>query len=113
MANLTARRFQAAKPIFDRYRDELMRKQRIDVMAFEQELKDLWDLGYQDLKPIMIQLSKKTEYVFLAARYMEGGSPGVVSEFQGTLADLYGVTYYYANDREQKQKEFWERAFKK
>ncbi len=112
MANLTDRRFQVAKPTLDRYRDELMRKRNINVMAFEQELKDLLDLGYQDLKSMMIQLSKKPEYVYLAARYMEGGSPGVVSEFQQPLAELYGISHYHADDLEQKQKEYWERAFK-
>jgi hypothetical protein len=75
------------------------------------ELKELWKLGYQDLKPIMIELAKKPEYTALAARYMEGGSPGVVAEFKGPPAKLYGISHYHSDDREEKKKAFWTRIF--
>lgn len=111
MGRLTEARFQAAKPILDRYRDQLLRTRRLDAGQLEQELKAVWKQHYQGLKPLMIDLSKRPGYVHLAARYMEGGSPGVVSEFQGPLAELYGITHYHADDREVKRREFWERAF--
>ena len=108
---MTERRFQKAKPILDRYRDRLMKTQRLDTVMFEKELREVWGLHYQALKTVMIDLAARLEYVYLAARYMEGGFPGVISEFQAPLAKLYGIAWYYDADRDQKQTEFWEKAF--
>lgn len=111
MARLTDRRFHSAKLILDRHNKRLLETRFLDAGGFERELRELWGMGYQELKWVMIDLCKKPEYTLLAARYMESGSPGVVCEFQPTLASLYGVDYYHAADREQRQKEFWDRGF--
>lgn len=111
MARLTEARFQKAKPILDRYREQFHRTRHLNTTLFEKDLKEIWGLHYQELKTVMIDLSRRPEYLYLAARYMEGGSPGVVSEFQSPLAALYGLRYYHAPDREERQREFWKRAF--
>jgi hypothetical protein len=67
-------------------------------------------VGYQELKQIIIDLSKRDHYRYLAAHYMENSNAtGVVTEFQGELAAMYGIrSYYHAPDREEKQKAFWQ-----
>lgn len=67
-------------------------------------------LGYLDFKGIIIDLSKRGEYRYVAAYCMEhSNAPGVVSEFQGVLATLYGIeSYYHSPDREQKREIFWQ-----
>ena len=46
-----------------------------------------------------------------AAWYMEHSNTGVVSEFQKHLATLYGIPTYSSEEREEKQKQFWQSAF--
>jgi hypothetical protein len=59
----------------------------------------------------MIQLLKQDQYRLVAAFYMEqSSSPGVISAFKRHLAKLYGIPSFHSNDREQKRREFWERA---
>ncbi len=111
MASLTENRFNKAQPIFDRYTRILLETQHLPFPEFEKELKELFGMGYQELKGVMIDLSKKTEYVLLAARYMEEGYPSVISEFKHHLATLYGVENFHGPDRDEKQKEFWAKAF--
>lgn len=110
MASLTPRRFEAARPILDKYREQLHRTGHVDAGDLEGELRKCWNIGYQELKDIIIDLAKRDEYRYLAAYYMEhSNAPGVVTEFQGTLAALYGVeSYYHAPDREEKREAFWQ-----
>ena len=115
MASLTAKRFEKAKPIFDKYKAKLLDTEDVDIPAFEMELKAVFDMGYQELKQIIIDLSKRPEYEMLAVKYMEEGTPGVVSEFKQHLATFYGMDYYDSSiaERETKQKEYWAKAFPK
>lgn len=111
MARLTDRRFEQAKPILDRYRDKLAQSQNHSFHAgfLEKELRELWRMGYQELKGVMKDLSRRPGYTHLAAYYMEhsNAGSGVAEEFKDTLAALYGVRHYHADDREEKQRAFW------
>jgi hypothetical protein len=113
MSTLTEARFKKAKAILDRYNEQLLKTGKLDFHAFESELKDVWSLSYQGLKHIIIDLSKREEYVPLAARYMEEGMPGVAAEFKIPLAKLYGIPHYHSKEREDKQKAFWKRILGK
>jgi predicted GNAT family acetyltransferase len=109
MPTLTEARFQKAKLILDRYRDQLLETGKLDFAAFERELKDTWKLSYSALKPIVMALAKRDEYVALAARYMEEGTPGVAAEFKIPLARLYGIPHYDAKNRDEMKEKFWKR----
>jgi hypothetical protein len=90
MYKLTERRFAKAKPILNRYRMQLHETGFASARGLEKELRDCWNIGYQELKDIIIALSKRPYYRYLAACYMEMGYPDVVIEFQPVLADMYG-----------------------
>ena len=108
MARLTERRFEKAKAILDKYREDLHRTGSISAGILEKELRDCWDTGYQELKGIIIDLSKRDHYRYLAAYYMEhSNAPGVVAEFKPVLAALYGIKYYDGPEREHGRKAFW------
>ena len=113
MYRLTKRRKEKAREILDRYTQQLYNQRSIDG-PLERELRELWKVGYQELKWIMIDmLEKHPEYAHLAAHYMEySNGPGVVMEFQGSLAEVYGLSsWYYDAEKEKKRAAFWERAF--
>ena len=114
MYRLTERRKVKAREVLDRYTRQLHDSRAIVAGQFEHELRQLWRLGYQTLKDIMIDiLSNHPEYAHLAAYYMEhSNAPGVVSEFQEPLATLYGLTsWYYDDDTETKRTAYWNDAF--
>ena len=111
MAHLTEIRFAKIKSVLDRYRDTLQRTRRLEATVFERELRDTLNMGYRDLKTLIIELSEREGYEHLAARYMESGVPGVVSEFQGRLAELYGIDHFHAPEKEQMKQAYWSRAF--
>ena len=113
MANLTVRRLEQAKEILDRHNASFLESHYLDERGLEMELRELWGLGYQELKGIMIDLSKEQEYSLLATRYMETGFPSVISEFKATLANVYGLPTFHVADLEAKKKEFCERQFGK
>ena len=81
MYKLTQIRFDKAKEILDRYNADFLKRRDLRDGELERELRDIWDMGYQELKDIMIQLSERPEYRLMALRYMESGCPGVVCEF--------------------------------
>lgn len=112
MYRLTEKRFRDAGDILKRYREQLFRAKRFDVGSFERELRDLWDVGYQELKSIVRDMANHGRCEELAVYYMENSnsSVGVVMEFQAPLAKIYGITHYHAKDREQRQREYWARA---
>jgi hypothetical protein len=57
-------------------------------------------------------MSNHDEYTHLAAYYMEhSNAPGVVTEFQPSLAKLYGIRWYGDNTREAKRAAYWDGAF--
>ena len=78
----------------------------------ERELRDLWGIGYQELKDIIIDMVKKDQFPEVAAYYMEHSNSGVgvVSEFKRPLSKLYGIPYFHHADREKKRQEFWMRT---
>ena len=110
---LTDRRKAQAREVFDRYTRELHDTGAIEDFKLELELRQLWDIGYQSLKGIMIDiLTNHSEYEPLAAYYMErSGSGLVVSEFKLALAKLYGLSSYHDEEREVKRVEYWKNAF--
>ncbi len=110
MNGLTPSRLNRAKPNLDRYRDLLLKTGKLNFPAFEKELKEAWKVGYQELKSMIIDLVKRQEYTPLAVRYMEEGEPGVAAEFKRHLAKIYDVKSYHAKDREEKQKQYWDRV---
>lgn len=111
MASLTKARLEKARLILDRYKKDLLETQRMNVGLIEKELKEAWGSSYQAIKGTMMDLLKDPNYELVAARYMEDGAPGVPVEFKTPLAKLYGIARYDSDEREQKQSEFWERAF--
>ncbi len=114
MYRLTERRKVKAREVLDKYTRELHDTRGITAGQLEHELRQLWVLGYQNLKDIMIDiLSNHSEYAHLAAYYMEhSNTPGVVSEFHQPLAQLYGLTsWYYDDQKETKRAAYWEDAF--
>lgn len=113
MCRLTDRRKAKAREVFDRYTRELHDTGTIENFRLEFELRQLWDIGYQSLKGIMIDiLTNHSEYEHIAAYYMErSGSAGVVSEFKTPLAKLYGLSWYHHEEREAKCAAYWENAF--
>jgi hypothetical protein len=121
MYKLTDRRFDATKRIFEKYRQELFANHEFDAHTFERELRGVLDTGYQELKDVMMEIVRKTRldlprktdrYRELAVYYMEHiNGPGVVSEFQQPLADVFGVTYFHAPDVAQKRDGYWKNVF--
>ena len=111
MYRLTERRLAAAREILDRYADWLQERRRIDPGMLEKELREIWGIGYQTLKDIIIDMLNQDRYRLIAAYYMQHqNAPGPVSEFQPHLARLYGTRMYDPFDKEGKQKAFWEAA---
>lgn len=92
MYKLTERRLTKARSILDEANADLKRSHHINTSSFEMELRDCWELGYQELKDIFCQMLKMEEFQNLAAFYMQfSNATGVVSEFQRPLCDFYGV----------------------
>ena len=108
MYRLTDRRLQQATDILERYRDQLLKTFQFDAMRLDRELQTCWNVGYQELKSIFMDMLKNEHYRHVAIFYMENvNNPVVVSEFQSPLAKVYGIRYYHAPERKQKQEEFW------
>ncbi len=113
MYRLTTRRLQKAKDVLEKYRTLLRAKLAFDAGQLEHELRQCWDLGYQELKDIMADMLRHERYRHVAIYYMEHSNcTGVVSEFQSPLAKVYGIRGYFDPDRQKKQQEFWA-AFQK
>lgn len=104
---------EKAKHIFEKYRTELHQHHQANCAQMEKELKDCFNLGYQEIKDIIIDLFAQERYKCLAAYFMENidTSVGVVSEYHESLAKLYGIDWYYADDRVEKQNAFWNAFF--
>ena len=112
MYRLTERRFAAAEEILEVHRERLEAKHSISCHSFEMELRECWKLGYQEIKDIMNQLIKMPRFRLLAGYYMQfSGSPGVVSEFQNSLAALYGLKWWNDPSQRERVAEFWKHAF--
>jgi len=107
---LTERRFQKAQSILERYREELCENLTCNASRLERELRDCWEIGYQELKSIMRDLMKRDSFKHLAVYYMEhsNASVGVVDDLKAVLAKVYGVSHYCAPEMEEKREAFWE-----
>jgi len=113
MYRLTKHRKAKARDVLDRYTRQLHDTRSMEG-RLELELRQLWGLGYQALKFIMIDIVvNHPEYAHLAAYYMEHSNPaGVVTEFQRPLARLYGLTsWHYDDEKDDKRAEYWQNAF--
>ena len=108
MYKLTAMREEKATDILSKHRQAMAEHGRIITHQFEQELRECWNIGYQELKDIVIELFKRPEYQRMAAYYMQHqNTPGPVSEFKPHLAKLYGVEYYDSPETKAKRKAYW------
>ena len=112
MYKLTDRRLNVAEEILDNYREKLVKTEKFNVPSLERELRDMWSIGYQELKDIMLDILKNHDrYKYVALYYMEySNAPGVVSEFKRPLADAYGISHYHSDDRDDAQQSFWKNA---
>lgn len=113
MYKLTESRLKKAEPVLERYRAELIEVGCFSASAFERELRDIWKIGYQDLKDVMLDMYREHDrYQHVALHYMEhSSSPGVVTEFKRTLAEAYGIRSYDHGDRANAKAKFWHDAF--
>ena len=113
MYKLTERRLILAQKILEDYRAELTRNKRFSAGLLERALKDVWVIGYQSIKEIMIDVLKNHErYGFVAAYYMEHiNAPVVVLEFKRPLAKAYGISHYDSDERKNARESFWRNAY--
>ena len=114
MKRLTDRRFSQAEPILLKYKNKLDAGKLTNVSFLENELKECWDVGYQNLKLIFEDLALRDDYFYLAVFYREnsGQGSGVASEFQSGLARIYGIKDYNSDEREEAKKAFWAKQSK-
>ena len=112
MYRLTEKRLARAEGILEKYRAELFAKRSFSAESFERELRELWKVGYQQMKSIARDMLNKERYREVAAYYMEHSNPGtgVAAEFRLPLASLYGIRSYHAPEREQMRTKFWARV---
>jgi hypothetical protein len=109
MYRLTRRRQEKAQAILNKYRIQLQDEGVVRVEAFEMDLRACWKVGYQELKGIIIDLSKLNPYRYLAAYYMENSNAGIgiVTEFKRHLDHLYGFDRNEGEDQAKKRESFW------
>lgn len=112
MAHVTERRLEKVTPILNAYRETLIAKQRFDTGSLERDLCEAINTGYRGLKDFMNDLCKYPHHLHVALYYMQhSNAPGPVMEFQGALADAYGIPSYYSDEREAAQNLFWSTFF--
>ncbi len=110
MYRVTPRRMKKALPILERHRAELHKSGRMDARGFEMELRECWDVGYQEMKSLAEDLSKNERYRFVAAFYMEnsnGSRDMVASVLKDVLEKLYGFDWHVSRDYEAARDKFW------
>ena len=112
MYRLTDRRLAKAEHLLEKYRSELSEHGRFNVTVMDRELKELWDIGYQELKGVIIDMYKNRErYQYVAVYYMEhSNDTGVAGEFRPSLADAYGLKHYRNDAIDASRTLFWENA---
>ena len=74
MYKLTERRLTKARSILDEANADLKRSHHINTSSFEMELRDCWELGYQELKDIFCQMLKMEEFQKRACVILTGSS---------------------------------------
>ncbi|MGI6353818.1 MAG: hypothetical protein ACOX6W_01770 [Lentisphaeria bacterium] len=108
---LTEKRLQKATPILEEGFAFLVKTKGEAFLprSFEYALRDCWNIGYQELKSIMLDMLRHDKYKYLAVRYMEFcDGTGVKSEFKQSLARLHGVKGYDHLTYNMDRKPFWE-----
>jgi hypothetical protein len=112
MYKLTEKRLEEAHGILEKYREQLRTKRYMDSSGLDAELRQCWQIWYQQLKDIMIDMLSNERYKHVAAFYMQHQNAiGPVSEFKPHLAELYGTDDYDHFDKDGSQKAYWDRAF--
>ena len=107
---MTDRRLQQAEPVLEKYRVQFVRAGRFDAGELENEIKTLFDVGYQEAKDLLSDLAKQPRYLLIAAYYMQHIYPqGPAAEFKPVLANIYGAKSYHHADGPEKQESFWQR----
>lgn len=111
MYKLTEQRLSTAETILDKYRELLLTRKQFNCNLFETELRSAWDLGYHEIKDILLDICKRFEkYRLVALYYMENQNPsGAVSEFQTALATAYGTRDWHSTTAKEKA-DFWSNA---
>ena len=85
-SGLTFRREEQAKDILDEYAVRL--REGKSMNDFESRLRKRWDMGYQNLKPVIIDMFENhPEYKDIAVHYMKA-SPGPPVEFHRSLDEF-------------------------
>lgn len=117
VSKFTTKLLRSAQTILDNAFDALVETQgKYTVSQIENDLRTVWNTGYQELKPIFIDMAKRDDkYKYIAVRYMEtsNSSVGVVSEFQRPLAQHYGIKKFSNLSMEEDRRRFWELFRKK
>ena len=86
MYRLTERRLGRAKAVLEEYRERLRSVGRVNGGSLETKLRQVWRIGYQELKDIVIDMLKQPKYRDLALYYMEHVyATGPPSEFKPYL----------------------------
>lgn len=108
MAKLNAKQMEIVRPILQRYRAQLDRSGGFDHHGFERELRDALGTNYLGMKDYAEALLKDAEGRFVALYWMQHNNPGgPQSEFQGDLAEAYGIESYYHHGGPELAPEFW------
>jgi hypothetical protein len=112
MYKLTDRRLDTAELILEEARASLIERGSINPYSFEHQLREIWNIGYQEIKDVMNDIVKRhPRFKFVAIYYMENSNPGgVVSEFKKTLASEYGLPSYDRNAIASLRERYWESA---
>lgn len=114
MYRLTQRRLQKAQSILDEAFIFLVKtKGQAFPYDFERNLRNCWNIGYQELKDIMKDVLKEEKYKYLAVLYMEAGGECVVCEFQAPLAKVHGLKYFTRDGLLANRHKFWNKFIKK
>ena len=109
MYRLTDIRFRKAEHILDKYQELLHENFEYSTGLLEKELRECWNVGYQEIKSILKDLIKKyPKYQYLALYYMQFQGHSPVMEFQSILVAHYGADRFGTDDFKAKKEEFWE-----
>ena len=111
MYRLTERRLKKALPILEEYRNTLHTKRWFNAWMLDTALQKCWNIGYRELKGIMIDMLANQRFRFVAIYYMENcnhGS-GVISEFRPHLVKSFGLRHWNSGLVKNASKDFWEK----
>ncbi len=109
---LTARRLDAIRDVLEKYSRQLQADRDFNCDLLETELRDRLEAGYKDIKGLMEDLLSVPFAKYVAVFYMENSNPmGVSVEFQAPLAQVYGISHYGDNRRDEARENLWQTYF--